>query len=199
VGFGVLLAVPVMELLLVLGPRVLPEYRDPAAGRLDLASAGLSLVAVLAVAFGLKQVAQDGIGGLAATAIGVGLVVGVGFVRRQRTLADPMIDVRLFRSSAFNASLATNLLGIFIVVGYFLFIAQYLQLVLGLSPLQAGLWSLPSAGGFIIGSNLAPRLLRHLRPAWVIGAGLGLSAVGLGVLTQVGGSPDADLAILAIA
>jgi MFS transporter, DHA2 family, multidrug resistance protein len=120
-------------------------------------------------------------------------------VRRQRTLADPMIDVRLFRSSAFNASLATNLLGIFIAVGYFLFIAQYLQLVLGLSPLQAGLWSLPSAGGFIIGSNLAPRLLRHLRPAWVIGAGLGLSAVGLGVLTQVGGSPDADLAILAIA
>jgi MFS transporter, DHA2 family, multidrug resistance protein len=199
VGFGVLLAVPVMALLLVLGPRVLPEYRDPAAGRLDLASAGLSLVAVLAVVFGLKQVAQDGIGGLAATAIGVGLVVGVGFVRRQRTLADPMIDVRLFRSSAFNASLATNLLGIFIVVGYFLFIAQYLQLVLGLSPLQAGLWSLPSAGGFIIGSNLAPRLLRHLRPAWVIGAGLGLSAVGLGVLTQVGGSPDADLAILAIA
>jgi MFS transporter, DHA2 family, multidrug resistance protein len=120
-------------------------------------------------------------------------------VRRQRTLADPMIDVRLFRSSAFNASLATNLLGIFIAVGYFLFIAQYLQLVLGLSPLQAGLWSLPSAGGFIIGSNLAPRLLRHLRPAWVIGAGLGLSAVGLGVLTQVGGSPDADLAILAVA
>jgi hypothetical protein len=98
---------------------VLPEYRDPAAGRLDLASAGLSLVAVLAVVFGLKQVAQDGIGGLAATAIGVGLVVGVGFVRRQRTLADPMIDVRLFRSSAFNASLATNLLGIFIAVGYF--------------------------------------------------------------------------------
>jgi MFS transporter, DHA2 family, multidrug resistance protein len=194
-----LLAVPVMALLLLLGPRVLPEYRDPDAGRLDLASAGLSLVAVLAVVFGLKQVAQDGIGGLAAAAIGVGLVVGVGFVRRQRTLADPMIDVRLFRSSAFNASLATNLLGIFIAVGYFLFIAQYLQLVLGLSPLQAGLWSLPSAGGFIIGSNLAPRLLRHLRPAWVIGAGLGLSAVGLGVLTQVGGSPDADLAILAVA
>jgi MFS transporter, DHA2 family, multidrug resistance protein len=77
-GSVFLLAVPVMALLLVLGPRVLPEYRDPAAGRLDLASAGLSLVTVLAVVFGLKQVAQDGIGGLAATAIGVGLVVGVG-------------------------------------------------------------------------------------------------------------------------
>jgi hypothetical protein len=124
-------------------------------------------------------------------------VVGGGFARRQLGLADPMIDLRLFRIRAFNASLATNLLGIFIVVGYFLFVAQYLQLVLGLSPLGAGLWWLPSAGGFIVGSNLAPRILRHLRPASVIGAGLALAAVGLGVLTRVGGSPDADLAILA--
>jgi DHA2 family multidrug resistance protein-like MFS transporter len=92
--------------------------------------------------------------------------------------------------------LATNLFGIFIVVGYFLFVAQYLQLVLGLSPLAAGLWSLPSALGFIVGSNLAPRLLRHLRPAWVIGVGLGMGAVGLGVLTQVGGSHQGDLVIL---
>src|SRR6266508_171552 len=196
-GSVFLLALPVMALLLVLGPRVLPEYRDPAAGRLDLVSAAMSLVAVLAVVFGLKQIAQDGIGPLAAAAVLVGLVVGVLFVRRQLTLADPMIDLRLFRSQAFNASLATNLLGIFIVVGYFLFVAQYLQLVLGLSPLEAGLWSLPSAGGFIVGSNLAPRILRRVRPAYVIGAGLGMAAIGLGVLTQVGGSHDADLAILA--
>src|SRR5262249_50496505 len=111
-------------------------------------------------------------------------------------LADPMIDLRLFRTRAFNASLAANLLGIFIVVGYFWFVAQYLQLVLGLSPLEAGLWSLPSAGGFIIGSNLAPRLLRRVRPAYVIGSGLALAAAGLGVLTRVGGSPAADLGIL---
>jgi DHA2 family multidrug resistance protein-like MFS transporter len=109
-----------------------------------------------------------------------------------------MIDLRLFRIRSFNAALATNLLGIFIVVGYFLFVAQYLQLVLGLSPLEAGLWSLPSAAGFIVSSNLAPRLLRHIRPAYVIGAGLGLAAVGLAVLTRVGGgSQGADLAILA--
>ena len=196
-GSVFLLAVPVMALLLVLGPRVLPEYRAPGAGRLDLPSAAVLLVAVLTVIFGIKQIAQNGISWLAVAAIVGGLAVGVGFVRRQLTLADPMIDLRLFRVGAFNASLATNLLGIFIAVGYFLFVAQYLQLVLGLSPLRAGLWSLPSAGGFMVGSNLAPRVLRHLRPAWVIGAGLGLAAVGLGVLTQVGGS--ADLAILAAA
>ena len=118
------------------------------------------------------------------------------FARRQLTLADPMIDLRLFRARSFNAALATNLFGIFIVVGYFLFVAQYLQLVLGLSPLEAGLWSLPSAVGFIVGSNLAPRILRHIRPAYVVGTGLGMAAVGLAVLTQVGGSLEADLAIL---
>jgi MFS transporter, DHA2 family, multidrug resistance protein len=198
-GSVFLLALPVMALLLVLGPRVLPEYRDPNAGRLDLVSAAMSLVAVLAAVFGLKQIAQDGIGPLPVAAVVVGLVVGVLFVRRQLSLADPMIDLRLFRIQAFNAALATNLLGIFIVVGYFLFVAQYLQLVLGLSPLEAGLWSLPSAVGFIVGSNLAPRILRRVRPAFVIGAGLGLGAIGLGMLTQVGGPLNADLAILASA
>src|SRR6266540_2956996 len=196
-GSVFLLALPVMALLLLLGPRLLPEYRAPDAGRLDLTSAGLSLVAVLAVVFGLKQIAQDGLGWLAVSSVLAGLGVGVVFARRQLRLPDPMIDLRLFRIRAFSASLATNLLGIFIVVGYFLFVAQYLQLVLGLSPLRAGLWSLPSAVGFIIGSNLAPRILRHIRPAYVIGAGLAMAAIGLAVLTQVGGSPNADLAILA--
>jgi DHA2 family multidrug resistance protein-like MFS transporter len=196
-GSVFLLAVPVMALLLALGPRVLPEYRDPGAGRLDLISAAMSLVAVLAVVFGLKLTAQDGFGGLAGAAVLVGVGVGLLFARRQLTLADPMIDLRLFRSTAFNASLATNLVGIFIAVGYFLFVAQYLQLVLGLSPLEAGLWSLPSAVGFIVGSNLAPRILRRVRPAPVIGVGLAMAAVGLAVLTRVGGSHDADLALLA--
>ena len=196
-GSVFLMAVPVMALLLVLGPRLLPEYRDRGAGRLDLASAAMLLVAVLAMVFGLKQIVQDGIAWLPLASILVGLAVSVVFVRRQLGLADPMIDLGLFRIRAFNASLATNLLGIFIAVGYFIFVAQYLQLVLGLSPLRAGLWSLPSAAALVVGSNLAPRILRRVRPAYVIGTGLALAAVGLGVLTQVGGS--ADLAILATA
>ena len=196
-GSVFLVTLPVMALLLVLGPRVLPEYGDPGAERLDLASAALLLVAVLTVIFGVKEIAQDGLSWLVVSAILVGLAVGVVFVRRQFGLADPMIDPRLFKVPAFSAALATNLVGIFIAVGYFLFVAQYLQLVLGLSPLQAGLWSLPSAAGFIVGSNLAPQILRRVRPAYVIGGGLAMAAVGLGVLTRVGGS--ADLAILVAA
>jgi DHA2 family multidrug resistance protein-like MFS transporter len=125
---------------------------------------------------------------LPVTSIVVGLAVAVAFVRRQLGLADPMIDVRLFRITTFNAALATNFLAIFVAVGYFLFVAQYLQLVVGLSPLEAGLWSLPSAIGFIVGSQLAPRIVQRVRPAHLIGGGLAVAAAGLAMLTQVGAS-----------
>ena len=61
-GSVFLLAVPVMALLLAIGPRLLPEYKDPDPGRLDLVSAALSLLAVLAVIYGIKAIAKDGIG-----------------------------------------------------------------------------------------------------------------------------------------
>jgi MFS transporter, DHA2 family, multidrug resistance protein len=185
-GSVFLLALPVMAALLVLGPRVLPEYRNPDAGRLDLVSAGLSVVAMLAVIYGVKLIAQDGVAGIPALSIAFGLAVGTAFVLRQLRLPEPMIDLGLFRIPKFNAALATNFLAIFVAVGYFLFVAQYLQLIVGLSPLEAGLWSLPSALGFIVGSQLAPRVLHGIRPAHVIAGGLALAAVGLYLLTQVG-------------
>jgi MFS transporter, DHA2 family, multidrug resistance protein len=185
-GSVFLLAVPVMVLLLVLGPILLPEFRDPQAGRLDLLSAALSLVAVLAVIYGLKQIAQEGMGWLPALTIAAGLAFGAVFVRRQRNLADPLIDLRLFRVPAFSTSLATFMFSIFVLGGIFLFIAQYLQLVVGFSPLVAGLWMVPSSSGFIAGSMLAPLLVRSVRPAFVMAGGLALSAVGFGMLTQVG-------------
>jgi DHA2 family multidrug resistance protein-like MFS transporter len=185
-GSVFLLALPVMAALLVLGPRVLPEYRDPNAGRLDLVSAAMSIAAILAVIFGLKEIAAYGVGPLPVAAIVGGLAIGAVWARRQLRLPDPMIDLRLFRVRAFNAALSINFLAIFVAVGYFLFIAQYLQLVVGLSPFEAGLWSLPSAAGFIVGSQLGPRIAARVRPAHLIGAGLALGAVGLAILTQVG-------------
>ncbi|MGQ0571418.1 MAG: MFS transporter [Armatimonadota bacterium] len=184
-GSVFLIGVPVMVLLLVVGPTLLPEYRDPMAGRPDLISAVLSLAAVLAVIFGLKQIAQDGLALVPALSILGGLAVGIVFLRRQLKLADPLIDLRLFRIPAFSASLATYGLGILVLFGGFLFLPQYLQLVLGLSPLEAGLWSLPWAGAFIVGSMLTPLIVRRVRPAFVMAAGLALAAVGFGVFTQV--------------
>jgi len=185
-GSVFLIGVPVMLVLLVLGPLLLPEFRDPDAGLPDVLSAALSLAAVLAVIFGFKQMAQDGAGWLAMLSIAVGLALGAIFVRRQQTLDDPLIDLRLFRLPAFSASLATYGLGIFVAFGGFLFLPQYLQLVLGLSPLEAGVWTLPWAGAFVVGSTLTPVLVRRIRPAYVMAAGLVLAAVGFGVFTQVG-------------
>jgi MFS transporter, DHA2 family, multidrug resistance protein len=185
-GSVFLLGVPLMAVLLGLGPMLLPEVRDPDAGRLDLTSAAMSLVAVLAVIYGLKQIAQEGPGLLAIGSVVVGLVVGVIWVRRQRQLADPMIDLALFRVPTFNAALVVNFLAIFMAVGYFLFIAQYLQLVADLTPFQAGLLSLPSAIGFIIGSQAAPRIVQRVKPAYLISGGLAFGSLGLLLLTQVG-------------
>jgi DHA2 family multidrug resistance protein-like MFS transporter len=193
-GSVFLLAIPVMALLLVLGPLLLPEFRDPGAGRLDLVSAGMSLGAVLAIIYGLKQLAQDGLGWLAVLSILAGLAVGVGFVRRQQRLADPLLDLSLFGNRAFSSALATNTLSFFVGFGVLLFIAQYLQLVLGLSPFAAGLWMLPSSLGFIVGSMLVPVLVRRAHPALVMAAGLVVAAVGFGLLTRVGGA--SGLAVL---
>jgi len=193
-GSVFLLAVPVMALLLVLGPLLLPEYRDPDPGRLDLLSAAMSLVAVLAVVYGLKQMAQDGVGSLPpVVSILVGLAVGIAFVRRQAKLADPLIDLRLFRVRAFSASLAVYTLGILVLFGAFLFIFQYLQLVAGLSPFRAGLWTLPSFGAFIVGSMLAPAIVRLVPLTYVMAGGLAIGAVGFALLTQVGA--DSGLAV----
>jgi DHA2 family multidrug resistance protein-like MFS transporter len=187
-GSVFLLAVPIMLLLLVVGPTLLPEYRDPNAGRLDIASAALSLVAVLSVIYGLKRIAAEGFSWPFLLIILAGLALGAVFVRRQQTLADPFIDLRLFGVPGFSASLATYLLSVFVLFGISLLTAQYLQLVLGLSPMKAGLWTLPSAGGFIAGSMTAPLIVRRVRPAFVMGACMAVSTVGFLLLAQVEGT-----------
>jgi DHA2 family multidrug resistance protein-like MFS transporter len=193
-GSVFLLAVPVMAVLMLLGPILLPESRDPYAGRLDLVSAGMSLVAVLAVIYGLKQLAQDGPAWLPALSILGGVAIGVVFVRRQQTLAEPLLDLELFRLPAFSAALTTNILSFFVGFGALLFIAQYLQLVLGLSPLQAGLWLLPSSGAFIVGSLLTPVLAPRVRPVVVMAGGLVLAAAGFLLLARLDGA--SGLAVL---
>jgi MFS transporter, DHA2 family, multidrug resistance protein len=196
-GAVFLLNVPVMVLLLVVGPRLLPEFRDPNAGRLDLASAALSLSSVLLVIYGLKRIAEHGFGWLPALTIVAGIAVGTVFLRRQRTLADPLIDLRLFRAPAFSVALISYTLAIFVAFGAYIFISQYLQLVLGLSPLQAGLWTLPWSLGFVAGSLVTPALVRRFRPAFVMAGGMAFAAVGFLVLTRVGATSGLSVMVAA--
>jgi len=160
-------------------------------------SAALSLAAVLGVIYGIKQLAEGHVGWLPALTIVAGLALGVAFVRRQARLTDPLIDLRLFREPAFSAALVTYTLGTFVIFGAYVFIAQYLQLVLGLSPLAAGLWTVPSMLGFIAGALAVPSIVRRVRPAHVMVVGLVVAAVGFAMLAAVDGS--ARLALLVTA
>jgi DHA2 family multidrug resistance protein-like MFS transporter len=127
----------------------------------------------------------------------LGLVIGAVFLRRQRKLADPFIDLGLFRRLTFSAALAINIFGFFVAFGTFLLIAQYLQLVIGLSPLAAGLWSAPSGIAFVVGAMLTPRVVNTVKPPHVIAIGFAVAAFGFGLLTQTGTTHD--LAVVAIA
>ena len=189
-GSVFLVAVPIMVVLLILVPTLLPEYRDPNAGALDITSAVLATATVLTMIFGVKHVAVYGPTILAIGAIVASLVIGTLFVRRQRRLTDPMIDLRLFKRPLFSAALCVNIIGVFSAFGSFLFITQYLQLVLGMGPLEAGLWLLPSGFVFIAGSIVAPMIVRRLRPGTVLTCGFLIAALGYAVLTLVSATGD---------
>ncbi|WP_330176895.1 MFS transporter [Streptomyces sp. NBC_01498] len=187
-GSVFLLGVPIMGLLLVAGPVLLPEYRDEEAGRIDLASVVLSLAAILPVIYGLKEIANDGIGPVALGAIVVGVAVGVVFVRRQRTLESPLLDLALFRNTTFVTALVTLLLSMLVAGGTYLMVTQFLQLVGGLSPMKAGLYLLPAAFALIVTAVVSPMAASRFRPAYVVAAGLVLSGIGHVMLSMADSS-----------
>ena len=196
-GAVFLIAVPVMILLLILAPLLLPEYRNPKAGRIDLLSALFSLSAVLPIIFGLKKIAENGVNVVSIASIAVGILMGIIFLQRQQKLSDPLIDLILFRSPAFGASLLIYTLGTFVAFSSFIFLFQYLQLVKGLTPVKTGLWSIPFFVAFIIGSMLAPVLIRKIQPGKLMGIGLLIAGIGFGMLVTL--NVDTDIIFLVTA
>lgn len=184
-GSVFLVGVPVMVLLLAVGPALLPEYRDPRVARIDVASVLLALVAVLATIYGVKRWSAEGVSAFALAAIVAGAVLGVSFVRRQRALAVPMVDLRLFHTPGFAVALTVYGLAGFSMLGVYIMVGQYMQLVLGLSPFEAGLWNLPFSFVFVVGSMLTPRLARRFGTRRVMAVGLMLATLGYALLAQV--------------
>ncbi len=198
-GSVFLVNIPAMLLLLVLGPVLLPEFRaDRAdrAGRFDILSAALSLLAVLPVIYGIKEWATRGFSMEYVALIGVGIAAGAIFVLRQRRISDPMLDLALFRRRQFSGSATANAVAMFALVGNAVFLTQYLQSVQGLSPLAAALWSL--APSVVVGAcaPLAGSLGRRFDPAFVMAGGFLVAAVGFAVLTLV--TPASTLAVVLI-
>ena len=196
-GAAFLLAVPIVVLLLLLAPVLLPEYRAPNSGRIELLSVALSLAAMLPVIYGIKQIAKYGFAAGAIAAIVAGVCFAVLFVRRQRRLSDPLLDMSLFGNRAFSVALIVLLFGLIAVGGTMLLVTQYLQLVAGFSPLVAGLWMGPPALAMVAAGVGAPLIARRIRPGFVVAAALGLSVAGYLMLTQLGNDEVAVVLVVA--
>jgi MFS transporter, DHA2 family, multidrug resistance protein len=198
-GSVFLLGVPVMALLLVVAPVLLPEYRDVTAGRLDLTSVALSLAAILPIVYGLKEIARHGWRPVPIAVLAVGLAAGVVFLRRQARLADPLVDLGLFRRRGFSVTLTAMLMYSMLSGGTMVFIAQYFQLVAGLTPLRAGLALLPGMVAAIAGFQVAPLLARRVRPAVLFAVGLAVAVGGMLIVARAGATDGLTSVIIGFA
>ncbi|MEQ8445631.1 MAG: MFS transporter [Pelagibacterium sp.] len=189
-GAAFLVAVPVVGLLLVLAPVLLPEFRVPQSGRLDLTSVALSLAAMLPVVYGIKDVAKHGPSFAAIGIMATGIIFGLIFVRRQQRLADPLLEIGLFGNRGFSVALVVLLFGLIAVGGTLLLVTQYLQLVAGFSPLVAGLWMGLPALAMVAAGVGAPLVARHIRPGFVVAGALALSVVGYLMLSGLDNAND---------
>jgi MFS transporter, DHA2 family, multidrug resistance protein len=178
-GSVFLINLPVMVVLLVAGWFLLPESRDPRPGRLDVLGAVQSVVAVLAVVYAVKEVVGHGPTPVAGVTALVGVLVAVLFVRRQRRVPSPLVDLRLFANRAFSGALASQLIALIALMGLLFFFSQYLQLVRGHSALEAGLRELPLTLASLAVLVVVGPLVARAGLGRAIGLGLGLSAVGM--------------------
>jgi DHA2 family multidrug resistance protein-like MFS transporter len=198
-GSVFLAAVPAMAMLVVAGPFLLPESRGSRAGRLDPASVALSLGAVLPMVYGIKQLTVAPAVAVPVAALAAGAALGVVFVRRQLRLASPLLDLRLFRSRPFTAVLIALVFAGLAMAGTGLLVTQYLQGVLGYSPMASAILFAPMGLGVAVGTMTAPTLTRHVPQPTAIAAGLALSALGSLLMTAVHGHSSLPLLMTGIA
>jgi DHA2 family multidrug resistance protein-like MFS transporter len=177
-GSVFLIGVPVMTVTILVVPRVVPEARAEVPAPLDLTSAGLSLVAVLSLVFALKRGVNSGFDTPVWLTLGAGIALGSLFLRRQRTLAHPLLDLSLIARPRVRRTLAALFLTALLMGGTSLFFNLYLQEVQGLSPLGAAWWMLPQMVSMIAAANLGPWLNRRLPQRTVVVSMLALMSVG---------------------
>ncbi|MFD1308162.1 MFS transporter [Streptomyces kaempferi] len=186
-GSVFLVNLPAMALLLVLGPVLLPESRNPRPGRFDLPSVPLSMAAVLPVIYGIKEIPSEGWKFEYVLSILVGLLFTVLFVRRQRTAESPLISPELFRGRGFAPAVVLNLVSSFAMMGSAYFTTQYLQSVLGKSSMEAALWALLPTVLVGVAAPVAAQLVQKgVHRAHVVSGGFVLGACGYGLLALTG-------------
>ncbi|WP_127481116.1 MFS transporter [Nocardioides pantholopis] len=186
-GSVFLINVPIMALALVGGWLLLPESRGMAGQPIDLVSSLLSILTIVPVVYGVKHWIASGFDNVVAGSVLLGIACGWWFLRRQARLRVPLLDVSLFRVPAFTGAVCASLLSIFAFLGLLFFFSQYLQLVRGFGPLDAGLAELPATLASIAVIGLIGVLVTRLGAGRSIGLGLAVAALGLagiGATTQ---------------
>ncbi|MGV9366108.1 MFS transporter [Amycolatopsis sp. NPDC003731] len=189
-GSVFLINVPIVVVFLVLGAWLLPESRDPNPGRFDLLSAGLSLTAIVPLVYAVKHAVSSGPDVQVGLAAVLGLVSGFLFVRRQRRAEAPLIDVALFRNPAFSGAVLADFIAVFALMGLLFFFSQYLQLVRGFSPLQAGLAEMPATLASIVVVAAVGVVAGRLGRGRAIAAGLAVAALGLALISVAERAPQ---------
>ena len=194
-----LINIPVVVVIVVAGAFLLPESRNPARSPIDVLSAVLSIATIVPLVYAVKHAVGDGLDlSVAATAV-VGVVAGILFVRRQRRIPTPLLDLSLFRLPAFSGAVVANTLSVFAFSGLLFFFSQYLQLVRGFSPFVAGLAELPSTIASIAVIAVIGLILRRLGAGRAIGGGLAIAALGFGIIAVAEGVDGYLLLAIALA
>jgi len=189
-----LLAVPVLVVLLVLAPVFVPESRDPHPAPVDVVSIALSMLALGPIAFGIKEIAVHGWAG--ALPVVIGVVFAWLFVRRQLRASAPMLDMALFRRWGFTGSLLVNLFSVIALVGFLYFASQHLQLIVGLSPMAAGIALVPGMLLSIAGGLAVTPIARRHSAAVVVPVCLTLALAGY-LVVAFSGAHDLWLIVIA--
>ncbi|MEV7423278.1 MULTISPECIES: MFS transporter [unclassified Streptomyces] len=187
-GSVFLVNIPLLAVLLPLGRFVLPESRGPADGPWDVTGALMAAAGVLGVVYGVKRLgAGEGPLGPATLApLCLGAAFLIVFVRRQRRRRHPLIDMRMFGRPTFATSVGCIVLAMLALVGLELIAVQYLQLVLGLSPLETGLRLLPLTFAAMAAGVTGSATLRRAGPRRMVAWGFVLTAVAVLLLVQMG-------------
>ncbi|KUL33865.1 transporter [Streptomyces sp. NRRL F-4489] len=187
-GSVFLINIPMMAAMFLIGRWLLPESRGERNGPWDLLGAVIAAFGVLGIVFGVKRLGSGApvVGVTTLLPIAVGTVLLVLFVRRQRRRAHPLIDMRLFARPAFGTSIGCIVLAMLALVGLQLIAVQYLQLVLGLSPLETGLRMLPLVFAAMAAGLTGSKVLQALGPRVMVSAGFTLTAIAVLSLTAMG-------------
>jgi EmrB/QacA subfamily drug resistance transporter len=190
--------VPVIAVVVPLGARVLPEHRGTRS-RIDLVGLVLVAVALTSVVWGLVRSGSAGWADpVTTTAVVGGLLVLAVFVAWERRVPVPMLPVHLFGVRNFAAGNLAALLQFASLFGVVFFLAQYLQVSLRHSPLEAGLRYLPWTALMLVLPPLMGRVVDRYGARWVLVGGLLVQGTGMvvGGLAVARGAGYTELAVL---